>query len=178
MSSDTVSISRSYVLGKGTDALRQIGELCDVLKRTDLTAEQLRDEIHSHLSYALYDFTKVLSTVAGADWETEDREKVLHKGVDGVEELLVRYGTMAKESTRAHRLHAGGTRVYELSKLPKAEGRTLMHEELRRIPTGIPAFDGLRDVLEQVTMGTRPWADVQRWCDEHLADYAPRPPAT
>lgn len=175
MSSDTVSASRSYLLDKGTMALRQLSKVCDTLKRTDLTVEQLRDEVQSQLSPALYDFTKVLSTIAGVKWEVEDREKVLHGGIDGVEELLVRYGSMAQESTEASRVATSGRRIYELSRLSKADGRTLMHEELRRIPAGKPAFDGLRDVLEQVTMGDRPWIDVQQWCAEHLSEYASKP---
>lgn len=171
---DTITASRSYVLGKGTSALRQIGELCEALRRTDLSDRQLRDEVQSHLSYALYDFTKVLSTIVGVEWNTEDRDKVA-QGIDGVEELLVRYGSMRLEATRAYRVRTAGERIYELARQPKAEARTLMHEQLRLIPAGTRPFHTLADLLEQVTMGERPWSDLQQWCAEHLVAYAPKP---
>lgn len=33
-------------------------------------------------------------------------------------------------------------------------------------------FPPLRDLLERVTMGERPWADVQAWCAKFLVEYA------
>lgn len=104
---DTVQVSRSYLLEKGCTALSELGAMYEALERTDLSEGQLRDELRSHLSVALYDFTKILSEISGTTWDSEDREKVA-SGVDGVEELLVRYGYLKPESTRAWRVRTAG----------------------------------------------------------------------
>ena len=97
-------------------------------------------------------------------------------GFDGVEELLVRYGCLKAESTRAWRVRTAGSRILELSKLSKAEARTFMFDELRRIPPDMQPFSELAEILEQVTMGERPWSDLQQWCEVQLTDFAPKPP--
>jgi hypothetical protein len=166
-----MNYDKGYCLEKGKNVLNDLRFILADLERDELSPKDLKAAIRSSISSALWNLTKVMSCVSETGWDSEDREKVMGGGEEGVEDLLVRYGWLTKEQTKKYRIGVAAKRLYHLSKGERSPSRTLMHEALRSIPDGTPPFEPLRDMLENVTQGVGKWSELQKWCELHLKEY-------
>lgn len=141
------------------------------------------DDLYS----ALWDSTKILAYFSGGKWSTSDAQTVMDNGIDGYEQILVRYGILEKTkrekaleeehgkaatvAKKIANLHSG---IIEYSRGLKSPNRTLLHELFRknRCQNTPKEFLEIEDALEDVTMGKMEWSDFQRFVRERIDNYA------
>jgi len=81
---------------KSQDVVAFLAFLCAELNKIEGLSQQEKEGIYSNLSAALWNATKVMAYAWAAKWSTEDTGLIMQGGIDGYEEVLVRYGLMEK----------------------------------------------------------------------------------
>jgi hypothetical protein len=139
-----------WCVEKAGRVVAYLAELADSLE-----AEKQRGP----LSAALYDATKILAFASGGEWLPNDSERILSRGHQGYEEVLVRYGLKeaTSEELREKAAKRFIERFLELLDSSQPSNRTRCHELMLSGPRHYPQFNALADLLEQVTMGQLRW---------------------
>jgi len=81
---------------KCENVVMQAARIVDTLRDLSPENTDIRESIDSHLYPLIWDATKLYSFFSDAEWETRDRDLVVHEGVKGVAKLQQRYARPSK----------------------------------------------------------------------------------
>jgi hypothetical protein len=182
-----------WLTEKSESALKAVIELKKLLKNNiplkkrfegnplapyDVQNLTLEDEVDEAFQVILWDLTKIYGFSNGANWEPSDRDMVLDKLDDGLEELQVKYGLLDK-TKKQEQQEQYNTFVNEIKHLLSGErspNRTFLHEifdnnrniiDKKTIQGRI--FINIEKELENVTDGVLEWSDFVIKAKEYLA---------
>jgi hypothetical protein len=142
----------------------------ETLEKSESVDEELREDIESEVSVALWDTTKIASTVSDTSWSPEEGRLILYEGRDGLEKLLVKYGELGETTKQRKereltehkaRLSELAAEILDLSRLEQGEGRTLIYAKIMECRLSDPVIDQAKELLEPVTMGDKSWSEFQ-----------------
>ena len=120
--------------------------------------ESIEEKIKKTIEYSLYDLTKIYSFALGGEWEVNDNNFVLNKGI---EKLKVKYGLL--EGTSIHRdVMDFIETASELIQGERSPNRTLFYDALLPMLGKDKLFDELDNELELVRDGQESW---EVFCD-------------
>jgi hypothetical protein len=188
-----------WLTEKSENALKAVIELKKLLKDNiplkkrfegnplapyDVQNLTLEDEVNEVFQAILWDLTKIYGFSNGAKWDPSDRDLVLDKLDDGLEELQVKYGLLNKTKKQEQRekqvqeQEQYNTFVNEIKNLLSGErspNRTFLHElfENNRNVIGKNTvqsriFISIENGLENVTNGVLEWSDFVIKVKEYL----------
>lgn len=130
---------------------------------------ETREELNSLLHKAVNGTTKMLAFFAGADWEATDAKDVFEHGMAAYERVAKRYGIEvhrrrgkrdAEEEEQYFKEFV--SQLLPLVNSERGQGRTPIHDLLRRYRCIDPRFSLIEQLTESVTMGQLSWAQYQR----------------
>lgn len=116
-------------------------------------SENIEDKVRKTIEYSLYDLTKIYSFALGGEWDTDDKDFVLEKGL---EKLQVKYGLL-KETSLHHEVMNFVETASILIKGERAPNRTLFYDALLPMLGKDELFDELDKELELVRDNQKSW---------------------
>ncbi|MFP3043374.1 hypothetical protein LQZ19_16290 [Treponema primitia] len=113
----------------------------------DIQNLTLKDEVNETLQAVLWDLTKIYAFSNGTVWDPSDRDLVLEKLDEGLEELQVKYGLLEKTKKQKHREQYTMfiNKIEQLLNGERSPNRTLLHE----------LFDNNRNIIDKNTVKGR-----------------------
>ncbi len=153
----------SWCAEKTANVGRDIAHLITLVDRTDLDYNT-KENLRLHLSSAAGDISKLMSFSTGANWSVDDGRAIQSDGIQGYEEVAVKYGLLNKSADECT-ITSLQKFLDELSLLVGGDqypNRTFIHELLRRSDVKHPIFQTASDAIEKVTMREMQWQDFQK----------------
>lgn len=156
----------SWCTEKALNTVEALVELVELHKSFGIGDD---DNAREKLHVALWDATKILSFSCGASWSYEDPKALLDEGPDGLERLKIRYSLPSAELLRIETIRQLVANTRLLLDGERSPNRTQLHELFNSYEyIDDPIIDGLRDKLEQVTMGELAWDNFVHGAREEL----------
>jgi hypothetical protein len=160
-----------YIKEKALKSLSWVAETVDCLneEKENIPASVLK-ELKICLGNSLQNSTKVVAALFDSihkqNWD--DVDLILEKGKKGLDEVLYKYGCISEpDHVRRDRERPQFiSTVLQISKGDVREGRRAIYDECDRFGPD-PLIAQIRNLLEGVTQGSKPWSDFQQEI-EHL----------
>lgn len=153
----------SWCVEKTSDIVQELVKIASLVNARETMSNELREEVLSSVSCALWDATKMLAFSCGEPWEPSDRTRLLGGDELAFEELKVKYGLLTETSAQ----QAKRRRIHDMTEFisscrvllngERSPNRTLLHALIRRTYITEPLIDTLDEMLENVTMGQTDW---------------------
>ncbi len=157
-------MNNGYLLEKAVYALRPLADIAQSLKEGTHSEEELKDFVEYQLHYAIFNLTKIASSVTETQWTTNDAATIFADPIDGLETLLVKYGWLKSTSRQqeSEKLNNFLLRSVQLLNDPnRAPARTLLHELIDTVELKYPEINRMSAGLERVHMGELSWDDFR-----------------
>lgn len=126
-------------------------------------SEQTHPELWYALFYSVENTTRLWAFSRGllSEYRASDAEIILKNGSAGYETIAIRYGVRRDTDPSAIRDLRGFVAEAGpyLVDFPRHDERTLLYDVIRRCRVRHPLIRRLSTILDEVSMGNRPWQD-------------------
>lgn len=154
----------SWLLEKSENVVKYLSYLVELIKENEeKIPKDIYDEINYCLQPTLIDATKVYGLICNSKEQSgSEGELIFNKGKDGLEEVLVKFGSMGK-TAKMKKIEDLEELIFKLEELIEGDksNRTLVHEALAKYQSRASEVEQeiqrLENSIEKVTMGQSNW---------------------